>query len=169
MPPKKLWKVFTNKIIKLNRLNKSKPTNKKKKHIFPSQKPPKKKLTWSSLSIQPKKFKPKTKPLHLHKRPPPVYVDQLFIEPVSVLKEQRKLPLEHGTIEEPCSSSGTKKIEKSDKRALMDETTSGVHEADELWENMGSQHGIDQRAEEFIARFRAEMSQELSAHRHRRL
>ncbi|KAL3644967.1 hypothetical protein CASFOL_010147 [Castilleja foliolosa] len=156
LPNKKMWKVFTNKLqIKLHKLNKSK-ANKKSK--FQSHKYSKRtRLGWPSLSIRQKKFKHKHKPrlphsslIHLQKTTPPVYVDQLFIEPVSVSK----------TKEEP----------KPENKLVMtsDHEKSEIAEADEMWESMvmtsSQTQGINERADEFIARFRKQMhSQELLA------
>ncbi|KAL6516171.1 hypothetical protein OROGR_019476 [Orobanche gracilis] len=142
--PRKMWKIFINKMqIKLNKLNRSKAIKKSKLQSHTASK----RLGWPSLSIRPKKFKPKHKKtrtsIHVRKRTPPVYVDRLFIEPVSV--------------------SGTKEAQKAENEIVMtsEEKPNNAAGADEMWESMvltsPQTRGINERAEEFIARFRTQM------------
>ncbi|KAG8370789.1 hypothetical protein BUALT_Bualt13G0022000 [Buddleja alternifolia] len=166
---KKVWKLLTNKLpIKLYKLNRSKPIKKPKNKSYKTSK----KLGWpSSLSIQPKRFKNKKPNPHTlihhqsYRRPPPVFVDQLFIEPVldvhplvaAVEQEEGKKDksrpsssLDH-TIGRPESSHEDGSV--VDDRSMVS--------ADDMWESMvlasPQMDGINERAEEFIARFRADM------------
>ncbi|PIN00831.1 hypothetical protein CDL12_26663 [Handroanthus impetiginosus] len=159
---RKVWKEFKNKLpLKLPIPNRSKAINKLKNRTP-------KKLTWRSLSIQPKKFKNKSKP---HKRPPYVFVDHLFIEPaISVVKESVNPPVVAAVAEEeshnkekPCSSGNLKKIGDCDAQENVSSDEKMIS-ADEMWESMvmasPQMQGINERAEEFIARVRAEMHQQ---------
>ncbi|KAI3461622.1 hypothetical protein Pfo_018285 [Paulownia fortunei] len=177
LPPKKVWKVLTNKLpLKLHRLSRSKAKKKSKNRSYKTSK----KLGWPSLSIQPKKFKIKPNPhtlihhqnlqYYFRKRPPPVFVDQLFIEPVSVVKEDVHPPVVEvggGARKEKSCSLSRPESSKEDRIVSDDHNTST---ADDMWESMvmasPQMHGINERAEEFIARFRAEMHhQEMLARR----
>lgn len=184
LPPTKVWKIFTNKLqIKLHKLNGSKAIKKPKK--MQSYKTSKK-LSWPFLSIQPKKFKLKPKPhtlIHLNKRTPPVYVDRLFIEPVATVKERMHPPLaaleKEANNKKSCSSSNLKRrgdfCKKNHRPDTRKEGTTVMsdqksNEADDMWESMvltsPQTQGINERAEEFIARFRAQMHhQEMLARR----
>ncbi|GFP82908.1 hypothetical protein PHJA_000433900 [Phtheirospermum japonicum] len=151
LPPRKMWKVFTNKLqIKLHKLNRSKANKKSKFQSYKNSK--RNRLGWPSLSIRPKKFKPKPRLpqslIHLQKTTPPVYVDQLFIE--------------------PASASRAKEEPKPENKTAMtsDHEKSNIAAADEMWESMvmasPQTQGINERADEFIARFRNQMhNQEL--------
>ncbi|KAL0437368.1 UNVERIFIED_CONTAM: hypothetical protein Sradi_0444700 [Sesamum radiatum] len=193
LAPKKVWKVFKNKLpLKLHKLNRSKAI-KKPKNLFHETS---RRLGWPSLSIQHKKFKiikPNPRPLIHHRdnhyylqkkpSPSPVFVDQLFIETVSTAKEHVHPASE--TVEavtkkeKPCSSTTLKQSGSFDeKSSLPGSSTEGRTEfddknmvtADDMWESLvlasPQMHEINERAEEFIARFRAEMqNQETLARR----
>ena len=102
----------------------------------------------------------------VQKRAAPVYVDELFNEAISKELKVRRLhaPVMAGG---GGSSKRMKVVEQAGVAAGSgreggqcggggDEKTSG---ADEMWESVGLasplMYGIDERAEEFIARFRA--------------
>ncbi|KAL3620602.1 hypothetical protein CASFOL_035514 [Castilleja foliolosa] len=131
LPSRKFWNLLRSK------LSSSKGKNKKPKYISCKTS---KKLVWpSSLSIQPKKFKTKPNNIrhrsHKYKSQKPVFVDHLFVKPVFVKKERVAHDVQKGGI-----------FDKS---------------ADDMWESMvlasPHTHEIDERAEEFIARIKAEM------------
>ncbi|KAL2535851.1 uncharacterized protein Fot_17242 [Forsythia ovata] len=162
LPPRKLWKVISNKLqIRLKKLNKSRAIKKNK--IRPEK--ASKKHSWlkPTLSIQPKKFKHKKRSYfhsqtslgyqyhslcHLKQRTAPVYVDKLFIQPaVSIVKEQQV-------------GESSENKEKSEEGKMADHDDQNMH-ADDMWESLviasPQMNGINERAEEFIARFRAQM------------
>ncbi|KAI3782973.1 hypothetical protein L2E82_13034 [Cichorium intybus] len=104
-----------------------------------------------SLSFQ-SRFKRKRKEVHRYpwKKSKPVYVDQLFLE-----KKEAGIP----DVERISGNT----VEGTSRKA-------GVCVADEMWESlvMGSPQmdGINERAEEFISRFRADLLvQEITARR----
>ncbi|KAK4441588.1 hypothetical protein Salat_0493700 [Sesamum alatum] len=170
LAPKKVWKVFKNKLpLKLNR---SKAIKKPKNPSYKTSR----RLGWPSLSIQPKKFKikPNPRPLIHHRNnhyyfqknasPSPVFVDQLFIGMASTTTKEHVHPASE-TVEEAvtkkeksCSSTALKQSGSFDKK-------------NDMWESLvlasPQMHDeINERAEEFIARFRAEMqNQETLARR----
>ena len=82
----------------------------------------------------------------LHKSHAPVYVDKLFKE-TNVLAQQLQNTMP------PKSPGSSKEAGNGAERACA--------AADDMWEAMGfaspQMHGIDERAEQFIAKFRAEM------------
>lgn len=86
-----------------------------------------------------------------------MFIDQLYVEPVSIVKEH---------VVSPGGSS--KKSENLDRKSSKEETS--VVDADDAWESMvmasPQMHGINERAEEFIARFRAQMHQQEILARH---
>ncbi|CAA0816827.1 Unknown protein [Striga hermonthica] len=179
-PPKKFWKLFkTNLPLKLqNRLNRSKATKKNTNTLSSYKATKKKKLgLLPSLSIQPKKFKKNPKRHHSlvgpRTKPPPVFVDQLFIEPVCIVKRRDHVPIvekqEFSSKETPSSTSNTDKGEVVEL-SLVEEHHHCVISADDMWESVGvdsaQMHGINEKADEFISRFRAEMRrQEMLARR----
>lgn len=178
LPPRKVWKVITSKFQLTQQ--KSKAIKKKKTRSQNASK----KLSWlkPNLSIQPKKFKHKKPPTlgfqchslcHLQQRTSPAYVHKLFIQPISIVKEQEVEHLSENM--EKCSSSSLNESGFSDynqqnnylQESCKDES---MHEADDMWESLvlasPQMNGINERAEEFIARFRAEMEeQEILARR----
>ncbi|KAL3531232.1 hypothetical protein ACH5RR_010554 [Cinchona calisaya] len=190
LPARKAWRAFTIKVqTKLHKLHPSKtikkPKNKKQKRTS------KKISWWPSFSIQPRvqckrRIKSHTHThsstypsYHFQKRPSAVYIDQLFIEPaVSVAKEHLQQPVNSAICRPSTSTVKKPEPEVVDRRRKMaKEGTSkeegklndSMHSADEMWESLvlasPQMNGINERAEEFIARFRAEMLlQERLAH-----
>ncbi|KAL1550137.1 hypothetical protein AAHA92_18139 [Salvia divinorum] len=189
LPHRRLWKVLTNKLpLKLI----TSKVNKKQKHRSYKTS---KKLSLPSLSIQPKKFKKHTVIHHKNhhcysqRRPPPVFVDHLFVQPVSLVSEHVVSP---GQTSKPSSSSSLDKSQNTNQTTSNDDcglsesgkeettTNADVWESmvprpefskeetttngDDVWESMvlnsPQMDGIDARADEFIARFRAEMRQQ---------
>ncbi|PON62627.1 hypothetical protein PanWU01x14_137420 [Parasponia andersonii] len=158
------WKSLTSKIqSKLHKLHKPKAITKRRNHRVPY----KSKITKRSFLVETRKrlvhtLKPSSPAFRVLKcttssSTAPVYVDKLFKEPISTKVDE---PLH--TIPPP------KKLGKVDQQAspaepgTSKEAGNGVAAAaDDMWESMGfaspQMHGIDERAEEFIAKFRAEM------------
>ncbi|KAL0418643.1 UNVERIFIED_CONTAM: hypothetical protein Sradi_1277800 [Sesamum radiatum] len=192
LAPKKVWKVFKNKLpLKLHKLNRSKAIKKPKNPFHKTSR----RLGWPSLSIQHKKFKIKPNPHPLihrrnnryyfqqHPSPSPVFVDQLFIETVSTAKENVRPASETveavNKEEKPCSSTTLKQSGSFDKKSSLPGSSSedrtefddkNTITADDMWESLvlasPQMHEINERADEFIARFRAEMqNQETLARR----
>lgn len=163
---RKVWRLFTAKLQTKLICRSSKSIKKNRQHLNISTSKP---LFWSALSLH-SHFKPKrriTKPTHHHhhpqryrlqKRPTPVYIDQLFKEPESTLTKE-------------CLQPAAKKVTKQDGNNGTNRTSRGSTAAagDDMWESLAlaspQMHGINERAEEFITRFRAQMhSQESPAH-----
>ncbi|KAK9282238.1 hypothetical protein L1049_005152 [Liquidambar formosana] len=169
-----------------------KPSKKPRNHINPNRKtvlPP-----TPSLQLLPQRKKALIKPshalrprrhhhrcYHLHKRPAPVFIDELFKQPVSKGAEHFQPPqtaaASKGTIAKcPPSTARINKLLHQPSSALQGTSKRGgkgnekTSAADDMWESVGlaspQMHGIDERAEEFITRFRAEMElQEMMARR----
>ncbi|KAM7480803.1 hypothetical protein LguiB_005386 [Lonicera macranthoides] len=164
---KKAWRLFTAKLQTklIRRSNKS--IKKNRQHLNISITKP---LFWSALSIH-SHFKRKrriTKLTHHHpqryrlqKRPTPVYIDQLFKEPESTLKKEYLQP-------------AAKKVTKEDGNNGINRTSRGSTAAaaagDDMWESLAlatpQMYGINERAEEFITRFRAQMHSQESLASH---
>ncbi|KAI3801070.1 hypothetical protein L1987_29171 [Smallanthus sonchifolius] len=148
---KKVLRLFTTK-LRLHKLQRSKTTSRKiKKRPTTTTKGG---GGWLSLSFQ-SKFKRKRKDVHIYprKKTKPVYVDQLFLD-----KKQPEVPvverIRENMVEGTSSKGGGP----------------GGGVADDMWESlvMGSSQmdGINERAEEFISRFRADLLvQEIMARR----
>ncbi|KAM7256546.1 hypothetical protein ACFE04_012287 [Oxalis oulophora] len=158
---KKAWKTFTSKLqIKfLHKITKSKAINKHKTRNIPNIKPPAKKQ--SSFFLR-KRLLGRKKRIHISndrylkkKCAAPVYVDKLFKGPI-------------GSGEKKCGGVGNFKFVGQEEEAGEGSSHSV---ADDMWESVGltspQMFGIDQRAENFIVRFRAEM--EVQENRARRL
>ncbi|KAK3014692.1 hypothetical protein RJ639_009622 [Escallonia herrerae] len=181
---RKAWRAFTTKLqSKLHKLHRSKAIQKPNYQLNTTRKP----AFWRSLSLQ-SRFNRKrwtTQPVHklshhrrhrLQKGPAPVYIDQLFFEPSSVRKQhQLSASAAASNRGVKTSSLGAKKKELIiDQQATVagasnEDGDHGNHAADDMWESMvlasPQLHRINERAEEFITRFRAEMQlQEMVAH-----
>ncbi|KAL4308955.1 hypothetical protein GQ457_01G055980 [Hibiscus cannabinus] len=160
-PAKKAWKSFTSILqSRLHKLHKSKaikkPRNNNRLQTAAS------KTTRPSLFLgQRLQFKSKKRRRALpfgyqryhvsrNKAPPPVYVDKLFKDaPVSeVVGYIQKQPLEKKVIEEGAAEAGTSN--EGEKH--------GAEESVGL--ALPMLYGIDAKAEEFIASFRAEMERQ---------
>ncbi|KAL8523114.1 hypothetical protein ACS0TY_013184 [Phlomoides rotata] len=171
LPHRKVWKMLTNRLpLKLMMRLKA---NKKHKNKSKSYKTCKK-LALPSLSIQPKKFKkkPNSHTLIHHRKNhhrcfqkrAPVFVDHLFVEPVSVVREH-VIPSRDPILKEKSSqldstSDQIHRPESSEGGEISEIVVSG----DDVWESMvlGSpqMNEINERADEFIARFRAQMNRQ---------
>lgn len=185
LPARKAWKFFTSKLqTKLHKLRPSKTIKKPKNRLKTTGK---NSSCWPAFCIQSnvrcKRFKHKPSQKHsyhsyyFHNRPSAVYIDQLFIEPgVSLVKEHLQPPIKAATSaahkghkKEICpSTSNVKKPEIVDRPQNMAGTSKDdgqrneiMHSADDMWESLvlasPQMNGINERAEEFISRFRAEM------------
>nr|XP_004247522.1 uncharacterized protein LOC101252628 [Solanum lycopersicum] len=172
LPTQKMWKFFSTKLqINFHKvLNRSKVIKKAKnpnplciKKLAPS-------LVFrvqfkTKRSNNKFKYKSKFRPtLKFHKKSAPVYIDQLFIENISDSVVKNNFG--------QTSMITTKK--KEHKQVCITETEQGeiIHEGesssssssvtnDEMWESLTlaspQLHCINERAEEFIAKFRADM------------
>ncbi|KAG5043592.1 hypothetical protein AAZX31_03G144600 [Glycine max] len=158
-PAKKAWKSITSTLGKLHR-SKSKAMKKPRKHY---SKTTTKKVTKAPPKfLATKRFRRKRLALAtvrsfifgFHKKPAPVYIDKLFREPscdlVGHLKPQ--------TAQKP----------RTERLSGGEGTTKGggscTSESDDMWESLAlaspQMQGIDERAEEFITRFRQEMAEQ---------
>ncbi|KAK7255187.1 hypothetical protein RIF29_28591 [Crotalaria pallida] len=143
---RKAWKSFTSSLGKLHKIHRSKAMKKTKKNLNTT--PTK---TTTSRCRRAPKFLVTKRSNHKkrlanikgviygfkNKKPAPVYVDKLFKESSCELVDHLKPQIAH----DPCNSD------------------------DDLWESLALasplMHGIDERAEEFIARFRGELARNL--------
>ncbi|OIT22062.1 hypothetical protein A4A49_32154 [Nicotiana attenuata] len=184
LPTRKIWKLFSTKLqTKFHKvLGKSKVIKKSKKPNSFS-KASKKLAPWPVFRVQFKtkgsnKFKHKSKyrsTLKYHKKAAPVYIDQLFIEDVSVVKEkyvQLTAKTANKDIKQVCVMETEQAEIHLGKRSvpstsMVDENPNDQQQlvaADEMWESLTlaspQLHCINERAEEFIAKFRANMRQQ---------
>lgn len=173
LPAKKTWKSFTAELqTKLHKLHKSKAIKKPRKSRLKgtASKPTKPYRIFVGRRLKRKSRRALPAGLqrcHLLKdKAEAVYIDKLFKETVPQL-------VEHAEVE-PRPTKLAKEIDADDQPVATAPETSegGVDEehsaADDVWESMGLasplMQGIDERAEEFITRFRAEMElQEIMA------
>ncbi|PRQ25851.1 hypothetical protein RchiOBHm_Chr6g0288121 [Rosa chinensis] len=180
-PARKAWKSFTSKLH--SKLHKRKAINKSRNRVKPS--------TTISIRVRPYKFlqlRLQRKPRFslrfsqncrslLQNRHAHVYVDKLFKEPavselVAERCQQQKTPPAKCVIKTIEDRSVPEASKQSQSAVGENSESEGVTSAaDDMWESLGfaspQMDGIDERAEEFIARFRAEMKdQETLARRH---
>ncbi|KAK9055713.1 hypothetical protein SSX86_026798 [Deinandra increscens subsp. villosa] len=146
---KKVLRLFTTK-LRLHKLQRSKTSGRKIKKR-PITTTTKGGGGWLSLSFQ-SRFKRKRKDIHAYprKKTKPVYVDQLFLD-----QKQAEFPVVERISENTVEGTSGK---------------GGGCVADDMWESlvMGSSQmdGINERAEEFISKFRADLLvQEIMARR----
>ncbi|PSR94870.1 Formin-2 like [Actinidia chinensis var. chinensis] len=171
-PARKAWKIFTSKLhskLQWSKAITKTPKNRIKKSTGKSD-------SWPSLTfqrrLQHKKRRIQTPHiLHLNrlqKRSKPVYIDDLFIEPALMAKGKRLVTEKRSTGVEvgKLLSRPADAVPRTNKAGV--EGQEETSEADEIWESLGlaspMMQGIDERAEEFINRIRAEMQlQEMMA------
>ncbi|CAJ1900918.1 unnamed protein product [Sphenostylis stenocarpa] len=147
-PAKKAWKSFTSTIGKL-RKSKSKAMKKPRKQSKPTSKAPPKFIV--TKRFRHKRFATvKSLILGFHKKPAPVYIDKLFRESSCDLVGQLKPQTAHKPRRERLS--GEEGRRKGGRSCA----------SDDMWESLAlaspQMQGIDERAEEFINRFRQEMA-----------
>ncbi|XP_021888560.1 uncharacterized protein LOC110807681 [Carica papaya] len=161
-PAKKTWKSFTSKLkIKLCKSNSKKskvikkPRSRRLPFAYTCAKALKPGLRRNKRSLSKNKY--------FKKKTAPVYIDMLFKEPVIEFVEQIQVPISENRVKvvhpPKLPSAGDTKIEGEEPC-----NTAG----DDMWESLAltspQMYRIDQRAEEFITRFRAEMQlQEMMA------
>lgn len=92
----------------------------------------------------------------------PVYIDELFSEPTAAA--QLVANKSRVDLDQRARAPGTSNV------GVKEEKASATSAADDMWESLAlaspQMNGIDQRAEEFIQSFRAEMElQEIMASR----
>ncbi|CAN4093259.1 unnamed protein product [Withania somnifera] len=178
LPTRKLWKLFSTKLqINFHKvLNRSKVI-KKSKNPYPLS--TKKKLAPSSIfRVQFKtkssntKFKYKSKSRH-HKKPAPVYIDELFIENISVVKENFAQTTMITKNKEDHKKVLVTQIKQAEIYQGESSGTNGENYSnhDEMWESLTLASPqldcINERAEEFITRFRADMQRQQNLLTHR--
>ncbi|KAK6780658.1 hypothetical protein RDI58_022842 [Solanum bulbocastanum] len=172
LPTRKMWRFFSTKLqINFHKvLNRSKAIKKSKnpnplciKKLAPS---PVFRVQFKTKRSN-NKFKHKSKfrpTLKFHKKSAPVYIDQLFIENMS-----------DSVVKNNFTQTSVITTKKEHKQVCITETEQDeiIHEGessssssssvtnDEMWESLAlaspQLHCINERAEEFIAKFRADM------------
>ncbi|XP_059626857.1 uncharacterized protein LOC132269618 [Cornus florida] len=181
LPARKAWKVFTTKLqTKLHKLHRSKAIKKPKKRLG---KTTNKAALWHAFSLQPR-FKREKRYHHhhhyrVHNKPAPVFIDELFIEPVPIVKEYLQQPTtaeasKKAIVQTPPSANKTKLAnQQADVPGTSIREPEGhekMHTADDMWESLAlaspQMHEINERAEEFITRFRGEMQLQETMARH---
>nr|GLL30736.1 uncharacterized protein LOC109173580 isoform X1 [Ipomoea trifida] len=173
-PTTKVLKLLSTKLIpfKLHRLNRSKVIKKQQRKTPFGDKAIIKKGgsgRWPKLTgrAKKKKFQFKTtKRIGFYKKAAPVYIDQLFVEPVAAVKEHPEIPGAKKWVpnlkKEDCDHRVDDQ-EACSSTAGYGDVDGGSGEADDMWEAIVASpemHGINERAEEFISNFRAEMKRQ---------
>ncbi|KAF7801465.1 DUF761 domain protein [Senna tora] len=163
-PARKVWKSFTCTIGKLGKINKSKAFKKPRKHLN----------TTTTTTTKPSKFfsrrfrRKKLSAFYgygLHKKPAPVYIDKLFKEPTcDIVKHLKPQIAEIRGIRQNRKPGEVAGTSKGGGESDRDKACT----SDDMWESLALasplMEGINERAEEFIARFRKEMvAQEIVA------
>ncbi|XVF80986.1 hypothetical protein PTKIN_Ptkin15bG0120300 [Pterospermum kingtungense] len=175
-PAKKAWKSFTSKLLtRLHKLHKSRAIKKPKSNrlqtaaskttrrsLFLGQRLRRRSKRRRALPLGYQRYYVSNDKAHAA----PVYIDKLFKEaPVAVTELV-------GCIHRPPSSEKSNIVALREENVkLSDEVSAagtsmevGERQGDDMWENIGlaspMMHGIDARAEEFIASFRAEMERQ---------
>ncbi|XP_027353063.1 uncharacterized protein LOC113863618 [Abrus precatorius] len=166
----KAWKSFTSTLGKLRKIRSSKAMKKPRKYPKTATKtvvtrtPPK---FLATKRFRRKRLATVTSFIYgFHKKPKPVYIDKLFKEPSCELVEHLKPQTAYKSRTEKRATlpyeareggvAGTSKEGGSSKPCTSD--------SDAMWESLALasplMHGIDERAEEFIARFREELAEQ---------
>ncbi|KAJ7977243.1 DUF761 domain protein [Quillaja saponaria] len=158
-PARKVWKSFTSKLCKLHKLHSSKAIKKPRNRLHTTTAP----IARPSKFLQHKrKFTCRAYlgPIYkVHKKQAPVYIDKLFKEPVLELADNLRAPV----IKNRSTAKNVKlfyqpaDVPETSKEGEADIPSS----SDDMWESLPLAspltRGIDERAEQFITRFRAEM------------
>ncbi|XP_022771265.1 uncharacterized protein LOC111314315 [Durio zibethinus] len=174
-PAKKAWKSFTSKLqTRLHKLHKSKAIKKPKNNRL---------QTAASKTTRPSLFLGQRLQRNRRRRGLPFYVSKNKAAPVYIDKLFKEAPITelvgYYNPQQPSEKSDTVEREKNVK--FIDQAAAAGAEAgtskdgekqgdekssvgDDMWESIGLAspilHGIDARAEEFIASFRAEMERQ---------
>ncbi|KAL6968205.1 hypothetical protein U1Q18_034006, partial [Sarracenia purpurea var. burkii] len=98
---------------------------------------------------------------HFQRQPEPIYINRLFIEPASAVVEHHiRPPAAVATCKGAVGESRRLRVEEAELQHQLPDNDK-MCEADEMWESLGLEsplmNGINERAEEFITRIRAEM------------
>lgn len=113
------------------------------------------------------RYKPRHRPQK--KISAPVYIDQLFIEPVLALNQPLATTAAGAEKQAPVLKKG-KVIDRDQAAAGTSKGDGKSHTADDMWESLvlasPQMNGINERAEEFISRFHAEMQVQEMLDRH---
>jgi hypothetical protein len=175
-PARKVWKSFTSKLgSKLHNIRKSKAMKKQRKHQSTKTIKP-----YTSITTKPPKFLA-TKTFgrkrlvtvrsvfcSFKKKPAPVYIDKLFKEPpcdvVGYLKPEtvnNRPRIEIAAKIDDYPRGKKEEVEGSTSKRSCEKTSSSSS-SDDMWESVAlaspQMQGIDERAEEFITRFRRQMA-----------
>lgn len=159
-PARKVWKSFTCTIGKLRRINKSKAMKKPRKHLnTSSSRPSSSKLLFSRRRFRQKKL---SAFYGFHKKPAPVYIDKLFKQPTSDIVKHLNLKPQNPITEIPQIPKKRKLHGDAGEEAGTSTERDRGCTSDDMWESVALasplMQGINERAEEFIARFRKEMA-----------
>ncbi|XP_058740222.1 uncharacterized protein LOC131612445 [Vicia villosa] len=172
-PAKKVWKSFTSKLSsKLHNIRKSKAMKKQRKNKKNTKTTT---ITTTTTKPQPKflatkRFRRKKLAtvrsvlFSFNKKPAPVYIDKLFKEPcdyVGYLKPQTQ-PVYKPRTEVVAVKDSSEKKQVVELEGTSRRCEKASASDDDVWESvaLGSpqMQGIDERAEEFIVRFRKQMA-----------
>ncbi|XP_061341708.1 uncharacterized protein LOC133288034 [Gastrolobium bilobum] len=163
---RKAWKSLTSTLGKLRKIRRSKAMKKQRKHLnnntSQTTKAPPKFL--ATKRFRHKRLATVTSVIYgFRKKPAPVYIDKLFKEPsfdlVENMKPQKVLkPRTEKTAKLPYQSR-----EEEEGGTSMEGASDKPSTSDDMWESLAAvasplMQGIDERAEEFIARFREQMA-----------
>ncbi|XP_028791706.1 uncharacterized protein LOC114747533 [Neltuma alba] len=174
-PARKVWKSFTSTIAKLRKINKSRAIKKPRKHtkrstLASSTKRP---CKLSSRRLSQKKLRGFRSVFYgFGKKPTPVYIDKLFKEPSCDIVKHVKPDMAENPRKRKASKLGDDTGEEagtSNQGGRFDrDRNNKACTSDDMWESVALasplMEGINERAEEFIARFKKEMmAQELLA------
>ncbi|CAL0335266.1 unnamed protein product [Lupinus luteus] len=164
---KKAWKSITSTLGKIHKIHrsKSKSMKKPKKHINTTSSKPTKAIVAKHSRHNRRLVKIKSVIYSFKKKHAPIYIDKLFKESYSCdmvgkLKPEIIAHNNHTLIEKSEKVTHEKVVEEEEVVGTSKGCNS--NDDDNLWESMELasplMHGIDERAEEFIARFREEMA-----------
>ncbi|KAJ1440973.1 hypothetical protein SESBI_01651 [Sesbania bispinosa] len=171
-PARKVWKSFTSTLSKLHKIRKSKAMKKPRKHLKTTTTQATRASTPKFLATT-RRFRRKRltiikSVINFHKKPAPVYIDKLFKEPLCDLVEHVKPQ----KAQKSRSEKSENKPYQAGEEAVAGTSRGGgsykLCTSDDMWESLAlaspQMQGIDERAEEFITRFREEMvAQEILA------
>ncbi|KAK2417783.1 hypothetical protein QL285_040044 [Trifolium repens] len=174
-PARKVWKSFTSKLgSKLHNIRKSKAMKKQRKHQSTKTIKPYTSITTKQPKFLATKSFRRKKLVTVRsvfcsfkKKPAPVYIDKLFKEPscdvVGYLKPEGlnyRPRIEIDAKIDDFPRGKKEAAEGSTSRRSCEKTSSSS--SDDMWESVAlaspQMQGIDERAEEFITRFRRQMA-----------
>lgn len=177
-PASKVWKSFTSTLGKLHKIRRSKAMKKhRSKHLNTITTTKGTTNRGAPKFLATRRFRRKRLATiksvfyGFHKKPAPVYIDKLFKEPTCDLVGHLRPPqAPHKPRTLKTAKAGVKEVAGTSKGGGCDSDRASTSESDDMWESVALasplMQGIDERAEEFIARFRQQMvAQEMRARR----